>query len=633
MYQFFTWCGALVLIALAAPAVSADCEGGPVFDQPIRAVGKSSLEWDSPPSDIDFIKGPLSHVATFVTTLRASDDKAIMIDISGDNPGPGNGYFYLIKPSASPCGSWQSAIDAEPERDARIPAPCTDISLTDEQIDAAVQLALALFPDPWSDTPDAIGVLEVVQRELECAFDLDLAANAGRVTSLPDDNCDAVYCPDVRYCGRKNSTNPDYIELPASPCLNEACFLHDECYTVNCIEDSCFFTQQPLDAGCDAPLLNDSCSTCPDNPLDVGHLLADTFTCSLALASSDLPDPQACSVPPCTEPWCTPGQTCDCVPDSSDPLAAYSCEFPRWTQESPTISPSIREAPAMAYDSARAVTVLWGGHCGRDCKLSDTWEWDGTQWTEVTPAVSPPDREGHVMAYDSARGVMVMFGGFDELFDTYKNDIWEWDGAQWTEVTPAVSPPTRWYPAMVYDSARGVIVLFGGGEGRLFTGDEVYWDDTWEWDGTQWTEVTPAISPPARFDHAMAYDSARGVTVLFGGYGSDNVVLGGTWEWDGTQWTDVTPTINPSDREGPAMAYDSARGLTVLFGGFGSNNDFLGDTWEWDGTQWTVATTGSPSNRWHPGVAYDSARGATVMFGGGIAESPLLLDDTWSYGP
>ncbi len=34
----------------------------------------------------------------------------------------------------------------------------------------------------------------------------------------------------------------------------------------------------------------------------------------------------------------------------------------------------------------------------------------------------------------------------------------------------------------------------------------------------------------------MAYDSARGVTVLFGG-GTDHGLSGQTWEWDGTQWT------------------------------------------------------------------------------------------------
>src|SRR2546430_14962699 len=54
---------------------------------------------------------------------------------------------------------------------------------------------------------------------------------------------------------------------------------------------------------------------------------------------------------------------------------------------------------------------------------------------------------------------------------------------------------------------------------------------------------------------AMAYDAARGVTVLFGGH------TGATWEWDGTLWTyrpETGPTANSA-----AMAFDMARSVTV----------------------------------------------------------------------
>src|SRR5882672_10594794 len=65
--------------------------------------------------------------------------------------------------------------------------------------------------------------------------------------------------------------------------------------------------------------------------------------------------------------------------------------------------------------------------------------------------------------------------------------------------------------------------------------------------------------------HAMAYDSARGVTVLFGGAGG--VFNGETWEWNGTAWSRRVVS-SPSPRDGHAMAYDSARHVTVLFGGY-----------------------------------------------------------------
>ena len=52
------------------------------------------------------------------------------------------------------------------------------------------------------------------------------------------------------------------------------------------------------------------------------------------------------------------------------------------------------------------------------------------------------------------------------------------------------------------------------------------------------------------------------MTVLFGGAFADDT----TWQWDGSAWTVVT-TAGPSERSDHAMAYDSARGVTVLFGG------------------------------------------------------------------
>jgi hypothetical protein len=86
---------------------------------------------------------------------------------------------------------------------------------------------------------------------------------------------------------------------------------------------------------------------------------------------------------------------------------------------------------------------------------------------------------------------------------------------------------------MAYDSARGVTILFGGQEG--FLGPDS--DETWEWDGNTWTQRITS-GPTAREDHAMAFDSARQVVVLFGGWhhGFD----GETWEWDGfgeAAWT------------------------------------------------------------------------------------------------
>ena len=75
----------------------------------------------------------------------------------------------------------------------------------------------------------------------------------------------------------------------------------------------------------------------------------------------------------------------------------------------------------------------------------------------------------------------------------------------------------------------------------------------------------------------MAYDAARGVTVLFGGYNGGATYNGETWDWNGTTWTQRLVS-GPSPRYGHAMAYDAARGVTILFGG-GTSTVTSGETW------------------------------------------------------
>lgn len=69
---------------------------------------------------------------------------------------------------------------------------------------------------------------------------------------------------------------------------------------------------------------------------------------------------------------------------------------------------------------------------------------------------------------------------------------------------------------------------------------------------------------------------------MFGGHINVGAVkLTETWEWDGSNWLLRTPANNPSGRDYAAMAYDSARGQIVLFGGYGNAN--LSETWEYPG--------------------------------------------------
>src|SRR5262245_38299883 len=97
---------------------------------------------------------------------------------------------------------------------------------------------------------------------------------------------------------------------------------------------------------------------------------------------------------------------------------------------------------------------------------------------------------------------------------------------------------------MAFDSKRGRVVLFVGQPATPTEGISGMLGDTWEWDGSFWTQVSD-IGPPPRTLHAMAYDSAREVTVLFGGSVAQTGPAGDTWQWDGQDWTQLLDSGPP----------------------------------------------------------------------------------------
>ena len=262
----------------------------------------------------------------------------------------------------------------------------------------------------------------------------------------------------------------------------------------------------------------------------------------------------------------------DCVVFLTLWSAPLLAQEPNWVLKSSANSPPGRDYPATAYDAARGQLVLFGGES--PSTLNDTWIWDGTNWTQKAPANSPTPRFGHAMAYDAAHSQVVLFGGqesVEQLSTGVRNDTWIWDGTNWTQKFPANSPTPRYVHAMAYDSVHSQVVLFGGY-------DFGYCGDTWTWDGTNWTQQSPASSPAARSGHAMAYDAAHSQVVLFGG-SNNNGNFNDTWVWDGANWTQQSPANSPPVRSYHAMGYDAARGQVVLFGG--SANSLFNDTWVW----------------------------------------------------
>jgi len=299
-----------------------------------------------------------------------------------------------------------------------------------------------------------------------------------------------------------------------------------------------------------------------------------------------------------------------------------------WEQSQTEVSPPARYIHGMAYDSARGVSVLFGGDgTGRE-RRNDTWEYNGSNWTQAQPAQSPPGRVNiqGAMAFAANRSRVVLFGGLG--VSNYLYDTWEYNGSTWSQIAAAVSPSARDSHAMVYDSNRGVIVLFGG-----YNPSTNYLNDTWEYNGSNWQLVNTPQSPPGRHQHTMVYDNQRGVVVLFGGITASSTQMDDTWEYNGATWQQVSPTQSPPGRHSHSMAYDSQRGITVLYGGTANGSDPFNDTWEFDGTSWQqAAPVVSPPARLASSMVYDSQRDRAVLFGGASRLVPLnVFNDTWEY--
>ncbi len=302
-----------------------------------------------------------------------------------------------------------------------------------------------------------------------------------------------------------------------------------------------------------------------------------------------------------------------------------------WTQKQ-DVGPSARGGHAITYDGARQRVLLFGGRAGGGTPQADTWEWDGSDWTQVADT-GPDARSGHALAFDSNRQRAVLFGG-EAAGSALRADTWEFDGTDWTQVADT-GPDARSGHVLAFDSNRQRAVLFGGEAGGA--AGSALRADTWEWDGTDWTQVADT-GPDARSGHALAFDSNRQRAVLFGGEAAGSTLRADTWEWDGALWQQVADT-----GPGPSMGFGLTfgAGATLLFGGVSTppppaaTQQLTRLSWEWDGAHWTLRQDMGPTPRWGHALAFDSARGRAVLFGGftslpahtGVAGS--VVADTW----
>jgi hypothetical protein len=207
----------------------------------------------------------------------------------------------------------------------------------------------------------------------------------------------------------------------------------------------------------------------------------------------------------------------------------WSWDGTSWILRSPATTPPERSWAAMAYLPTVKRLVMFGGMND----LGDTWLWDGHDWTEAASGdPAPPGRSNGTLAYDGHQ--LILFGGFRfKPGPNYLNDTWAFDGARWHQLLPASSPSARSSAGVLQQGPGGVVIVGGISETAQAS---TYYNDMWRWDGANWTKLSNAMPGPAnRYFFMTAQDTLRGLGLLFGGKAGEQD-LNDLWAWDGTTW-------------------------------------------------------------------------------------------------
>lgn len=340
-----------------------------------------------------------------------------------------------------------------------------------------------------------------------------------------------------------------------------------------------------------------------------------------------LPPPSA---GPAALPAPGPGAPPGSVPAPNPPPVGPS-PVDNWTGPLPGPAPSPREAAEMAFDPLLNETVLFGGTTTAPDQ-GDTYAFTASGWHVLaTTGPGPAPRWGGGFCFDGTLGELVLFGGRNatQLF----GDTWAFNGSAWTELAPAAAPSPRWGLSMTYNSRSGNLILYGGLVETLqpTPGPVVALNDTWQFDGVDWTNDTAAAGFGPVGPGSLVYDPADRYSVLVGGEAPRNhvwVLSRGLWR---ELYTGPASTPPAADLVGTAVWDTEAEGVLV-FGGY-LNGSVSNATWIYRSGGWTNLTSQlpyAPAARANESLADDPNASGVLLFGGNV---PALAggeaNDSW----
>lgn len=316
--------------------------------------------------------------------------------------------------------------------------------------------------------------------------------------------------------------------------------------------------------------------------------------------------------------------------DLSNVMYRYDSTAKTWAKVTPEKMPTCVNEGYMVYQPTNEKVYWSGGICTSGTpSLDEVFEWDGTNWTKVTTTNAILRSYAQSVAFDDKRGNVVLFGGSNlgEASPASATATY----ARGTYRFPVLTsrPTARSLAGFQTDPVTGNIWLYGG----LYETSSTFLEDFWGYRGKQWYPITAPGGPGICSTPMSAYDTDRGRFIV--------TCLGSlVFEWDGAtfEWKAPNPTKSPDSRRFANMVYDKKLKKTVMFGGYTDNGNYSRETWTWDGTNWVQVKSKdseTPNHRGLMSMWYDPFLERTVIYGGigrpNLNSKVTRYSDMWSF--
>jgi hypothetical protein len=312
-----------------------------------------------------------------------------------------------------------------------------------------------------------------------------------------------------------------------------------------------------------------------------------------------------------------------------------------WSEISSTHSPSARAGAMMSFDTRDNYVLLFGGY-GSSGYLNDTWIFEGNQWTQLDfggiacggpsqpgcpDELVPPARDLGEMTFDVGDNYVFLFSGDGPGGDAPGGisdpspyaDYWDFAGGQWnfiSEISLFNAEHNGVFPiyggSATYDSAAGLVVIYGGYEDELSYGTSGDNGQALGYSGGSWSQLDSGEDYDAT---TMVYDPVSEYAVAFGGCTSGGTpsAVTGLFVQNGWNYPPLSPT--PAARCGASSAWDPSIYRIVVFGGEESSG-LLSDTWAYVGSLGISSFSGTPG---------------TISVGGSVSFSAVVTGGTPPY--